>query len=96
MVLSQILRFTLPNASSATSTPAFLRLRDFVRLHGQVKEQYFGYVTSVAERKTSNEMCWIIRSYHGRHTKDCQNTNSLIQSGQMALNSARLLHSKLS
>jgi hypothetical protein len=65
MVLSQILRFALPQASSAISAPAFLKLREFVRSHGQVEDQYFGYVTSVSggkKRKTSDEMCWVIRS----------------------------------
>lgn len=59
MALSQVLRFALPQ-SSAISAPSFLKLRDFVKSHGQVKDQYFGYIIPLPERKMSDEMCWII------------------------------------
>ncbi|KAE9363533.1 hypothetical protein N431DRAFT_431749 [Stipitochalara longipes BDJ] len=60
MVFSQILRFTLPQ-SSAISTPAFLKLREFVRSHSHVEDQYFGYVGLLPERERSDEMCWVIQ-----------------------------------
>ena len=60
MILSQILRFSLPR-SSAISAPAFLKLRDFVKSHGQVEDQYFGYIVTLLKQKKSDEMCWIIR-----------------------------------
>jgi hypothetical protein len=66
MAISQILRFAQPQASSAISAPVFLKLREFVRSHGQVEDQYFGYITSVSggkKQETSDEMCWVIRSY---------------------------------
>jgi hypothetical protein len=60
MVLSQILRFAFPQ-SSAISAPSFLKLREFVRSHGQVEDQYFGYTILLPQRKKSDEMHWVIR-----------------------------------
>jgi hypothetical protein len=65
MVLSHVLRFTLPQSSSAVSGPAFLKVRNFVRSHGKVEDQYFGYTFPVVggeRREKSDEMCWVIRS----------------------------------
>lgn len=62
MVLSQVIRFTLP-PSSAISAPAFLRLREFISSNGQVKDQYFGYIISPKNAplpKRKDEICWVI------------------------------------
>jgi len=56
MILSQILRFTLPQ-SSAISAPAFLKFREFVKSHGQVEDQYFGYITTFPEQKKKTMRC---------------------------------------
>ncbi|PMD50348.1 uncharacterized protein K444DRAFT_648288 [Hyaloscypha bicolor E] len=65
MVLFQILRFALPQ-SSAISAPAFLKLREFVRSHGQAEDQYFDHILSDPQlRKQSDEMCWVIQWPNG-------------------------------
>lgn len=68
MVLSHVLRFTLPQSFSAVSGPAFVKLRNFVRSHGKVEDQYFGYTIPVVggkERGKSDEMCWVIQWPNG-------------------------------
>ncbi|KAH8669457.1 hypothetical protein BGZ60DRAFT_527941 [Tricladium varicosporioides] len=58
MVLSQLIRFTLPSSAS-TSAPAFLKLREFMNTCSGVREQYFGY-SIPPMNYTKDEMHWII------------------------------------
>jgi hypothetical protein len=61
--IAQLLRFTLPHASTRVS--AFHVLRERVSSKALVKTQYFGYVypnEGFPVPKPDDEMCWFIRT----------------------------------
>jgi hypothetical protein len=61
MALSEIIRFVLPSHCNAD----FVKLRQYVSLHGGVKTQYFGAMIAPANAALpikNHEMCWVIRT----------------------------------
>ncbi len=62
MALSEIIRFVLPLQRNAD----FVKLREYLSLHGGVKDQYFGDMippSAAALPIKSHEMCWVIRMF---------------------------------
>ncbi|KAH8797349.1 hypothetical protein F5884DRAFT_815097 [Xylogone sp. PMI_703] len=63
MVLSEVIRFVLPPTSTIYSS-IFRELREYAKSNGNVKDQYFGYITSpimAALPKSRHEICWVIQ-----------------------------------
>ncbi|PMD53487.1 uncharacterized protein K444DRAFT_700620 [Hyaloscypha bicolor E] len=86
MALSEIIRFVLPSHCNAD----FVKLRQYLSLHGGVKTQYFGAMVAPANAALpikNHEMCWVIRTAQLNALTEVQDAKSLLfhfQEGQIS------------